>query len=85
MSANSRRRKLNDLRRKAQDSADQPKTHCVLSLDTYMGDGEDSASYGVAGINDVFGPFTEAEAQAFVAERPEEMFTEYQVRSLSPS
>jgi hypothetical protein len=85
MSATSRRRKLNDLRRKAKASAGQPKTYCVLSLNTYLGDGEDSASFGFAGINDIFGPFTEAEAQAFVAEQDEEMFTEYQVRSLSPS
>jgi hypothetical protein len=69
MSATSRRRKLNDLRRKAKASAGQPKTYCVLSLNTYLGDGEDSASFGFAGINDIF----------------EEMFTEYQVRSLSPS
>lgn len=72
-------------RRKALAAAVLPKTHVVVSLDTYMGDGEDAGSFGFAGINDIYGPLSEKEAEALCSllkANDGYMFVEYRVYAM---
>jgi len=59
--------------------------YVVLEKDLYMGDGDDSPSWGMAGVNNVYGPFeTKPLADAFAhrANASDMYAVEFEVREL---